>query len=287
MTQRYMAEQDHAEEKQKPPDIERGLLPELPPETIVEDFCQTMKHPQAPRDFTIKIIKKLQKWHLLNSGVIPEQVVDDYEKVKTTMQQAKAKAQERSPQFLAAFSNDPWNYDYGIEGEYSEEELSEKIPRALELKKIINQSLKFIFRAEPASRYLLIVEHHDGRRQVLRITNIDRSIEDINSDIQKAPSIIPKFEAVRFGDGKTGLLIDWVNGKPPITSKEKALCLARSDELLTVPMASYDLWAGNFLISTDVDSTTGQKKFFILTKMPPKLLLKKVTSRLPIKEKNY
>ena len=116
-----------------------------------------------------------------------------------------------------------------------------------------------------------LVIREDGRRQVLRIIDTDRDVDEINQDAKKAPPVITPFEAIKLPDGKTGLLIDWVEGHIPTSSEEEALCLTHAEELLRVPIDSYDLWGGNFLVAENFD---GGKKIYNIDSDIPEAIAK-------------
>lgn len=180
------------------------------------------------------------------------------------MWQAKTAAEQGLLKFLTGFNSDPWNFDGCVEGEYMEAELTDKFPRAEAIQTALDEPLKFLFRAEPGEFYLRLIAREDGRRQVIRIIDTDRTIQEINADAQRAPAIIPRFEAVRLRDNTTALLIQWAEGHMPSTPEEKALCLTHAEELLGVPIDSYDLWAGNFLVSDEIDPTTKEPRVFYI-----------------------
>jgi hypothetical protein len=212
-------------------------------------YCDLMSRKDAPHSFIVNVLNQLKRWKLVDQVDISR--IISYEESDEILSQAKSKAEKEEPEFIQAFNENPWNYNKSVEGEYKPEELSDKFPRAIELQKILPENLHFLFRAEPAASYLHLIIREDGKRQVLIITESDRNIDDINQDAKNAPSIIPKLEAVKFTDGQIGLLIDWIDGHPPTNSEERALCLRRAEDLLQVPMNSYDLWPGNFLIIQD------------------------------------
>lgn len=218
------------------------------PELNAGVFCDLMRHRDAPRSFVANIIGQLQRWKLIAPDFDISQLTT-YEKAREVMWQAKAKAKLAEPEFSTAFRQEPWEFDKSYEGEYAEDEL-DKFPRAAELKQQLG-NVKFVFRAEPGEFYLRLIVREDGRRQVLREVSTERTIEEINADGRNTPSIIPHFEAVKFEDGRVGLLIDWIDGEMPSTQEEKLTCLTHAEELLHVPVSEYDLWAGNFLIAPD------------------------------------
>jgi len=228
----------------------------------VSTFIAIMRHPDAPVAFNREVASQLQRWHLLDEGV-DEESYGNYERFRELMWSARDKAKEvddTDEDYIRAFAKEPWSFDKSIEGEYGDEEL-EKFPRAKELKNLLGDKTKFLFRAEPGQFYLRLLVREDGRRQILRTVDTDRSTEQINADTDNIPDVIPHFEAVRFSDGKTGLLIDWIEGELPLGENEKALCLIHAEELLTVPMDSYDLWAGNFVIAQVPDGD--RKPYYI------------------------
>lgn len=247
----------------------------LTPNDKAKTFCQIMRHPDAPSSFNTQVLQRLKKWGLLAEDIDPATVVGNYEEFRKLMWQAEAAAEQGSSKFIEAFNNDPWNFDGCVEGEYTETELNDKFPRAIELRTVIGEPLRFFFRAEPGKFYLRLVTREDGRRQVLRIVDTNRTVEEINADAQIAPTIIPRFEAVKLKDNRTGLLIQWVDGHMPFTPEEKALCLTHAEELLDVPIDSYDLWAGNFLVSEHVDPTTNEPRVFYIDKDIPETIAQK------------
>jgi len=236
-------------------------------------FCQIMCHQDAPASFNTKVLKRLKRWGLLAEDIDPAVVVGNYEEFRKLMWQAKAAAEKGSLKFIEAFNTDPWNFDGCVEGEYAEAELADKFPIAASLQTALqDEQLRFLFRAEPGEFYLRLVTREDGKRQVIRMVDTDRTIEEINADAQRAPSIIPKFEAVRLQDDRTALLIQWADGHMPSTPEEIALCLTHAEELLGVPIDSYDLWAGNFLVSEEVDPTTKEPKVFYIDRDIPETI---------------
>ncbi len=211
-------------------------------------FCSLMHHRDAPRSFVTNIVEQLQRWRLISPDLdmtkltTPEEVLD-------IMLQAKAKAKLGEVKFLSAFQAEPWQFDRSYEGEYTEDEL-DKFPRADELRQQLGK-IKFVFRAQPGGDYLKLIVREDGRRQVLHEVSTQRTIEQINDDGRNTPAVVPRFEAVKFGDGKIGLLIDWIDGQIPSTRDEKLSCLAQAEGLLDVAVDEYDLWGGNFRITSD------------------------------------
>lgn len=254
--------------------VERKKIPfEFSEGDKASTFCEIMRHPDAPASFNTQLIKQVKEWGLVDLNVNPP--VNDYKEVRKVLWDADAEAQKNSPQFVKAFRENPWNFDWCVEGEYAEEELADHFPMALELKKLLPDNPKFSFRAEPAQSYLQLITREDGRRQVIRMAETSRDVEVVNEDARKAPSIIPPFEAVKLSDGKTALLIQWIEGHMPHTSEEEMLCLTRAEQLLEVPINSYDLWAGNFLISDQVDANTGQHKVFYIDRDIPETIAEK------------
>ncbi len=225
---------------------------EVSPADKASTFIFIMHHRNAPESFNRSVVSQLQRWHLIGDSV-EDEVYRDYEKfIKLTLS-VREKVKNVGyidTDFIKAFNKEPWNFDKKVEGEYTDEELL-KFPRAGELKSILGSKTKFLFRAEPGMSYVKLVVREDGRRQVFRTVDTKRSIDQINFDAKVAPDIIPRFEAIRFDDGKTGLLINWIDGEMPSGQDEKALCLNQAEQLLPVPMPSYDLWAGNFVIFID------------------------------------
>lgn len=240
--------------------VERKLVPlRFSQADKASTFITIMRHPDAPEAFNRNVVSQLQRWHLLEEQ-IDEDIYTDYEEFRKLTWLAEGNVEDGNTDFNIAFAEDPWNFDRSVEGEYGNVEL-EKFPRADELKGILGKKTKFLFRAEPGQFYLRLIVREDGTRQVLRTVDTVRSVEQINSDVSNIPDVIPNFEAVRFSDEKTGLLIDWVEGELPSGEDEKALCLTHAEELLTVPMDSYDLWAGNFVISQN--SEGDRKPYYI------------------------
>lgn len=243
---------------------------EATPGRKAHTFCSLMHHSDAPVSFNRQVVVRLKEWHLIGDDT-PENLGGHAEMIQI-INVAKGRAGQEELDFREAFQRHPWNFDGSVEGQYLEEELADKFPRALELKQMLGERLSFLFRSEPGTFYLRLIVREDGRRQVLRIADSDRSVEAINQDAARAPSIVPNFEAVRFSDGKTGLLIEWIEGHLPTTEEEKALCLERSEELLAVPIDSYDLWAGNFLISEGLDPVSGSPKPYYIDQDIPRAI---------------
>ncbi len=236
-------------------------------------FCQIMRHPDAPASFNTQLIKQVKEWGLVGSDVNP--AVDNYKEVRKVLWKAEEEADKNSPPFIKAFNENPWNFDWCVEGEYTEEELADYFPLAIQLKELLPGNSRFSFRSEPGEFHLQLVTREDGRRQVIRTVDTSRDLEDINEDAKKAPPIIPPFEAVRLSDGKTALLIQWIDGHMPITPGEEMLCLTHAEQLLEVPIDSYDLWAGNFLVSDQIDESTGQPKVFYIDRDIPETIAEK------------
>lgn len=240
-----------------------------------DTFCKIMRHSDAPASFNVQIIQRLKEWKLIDENYDPTGVLGNYEEYRKVIWAAEAEAEKSPLPFIKAFGENPWNFDGCVEGEYTEAELPEHFPRATEIQKILPGDTKFSFRAEPGEFYLRLVIREDGRKQVLRIVNTTRDAEAINADAKQAPSIIPPFEAIKLSDGKTGLLIQWVEGHMPSTPEEKALCLTHAEELLKVPIDSYDLWAGNFLLSDEVDAKSNLPKVYYIDKDIPETIAEK------------
>lgn len=254
--------------------VERKKIPfEFSEGDKASTFCKIMRHPDAPASFNTQLIKQVKEWGLVDLNLNP--LVNDYKEVRKVLWDADAEAQKNSPAFVKAFNENPWNFDWCVEGEYAEEELVDHFPLALELKKLLPDNPRFSFRAEPGEFYLQLVTREDGKRQVIRIVDTPRDVEAINEDAKKAPSIIPPFEAVRLSDGKTALLIQWIEGHMPQTPEEEMLCLTHAEQLLEVPIDSHDLWAGNFLVSDQIDTSIGQPKIFYIDRDIPETIAEK------------
>lgn len=222
-------------------------------------FCRIMRHKDAPTAFNALVITQLLEWKLLEPDEINPQDLDTYETYIQYLIKASQKAKMYQAAFKAAFANNPWSYDKSVEAQYTPAELASKFPTALALKKILNEDLTFLFRAEPARHYLRLIERESGKKQVLRVIQTERSIDEINSDAAKAPEILPRFEAVQLDQERVALLIDWVDGSVPANSEEAELCLSNVSELADVPMTEYDFYGGNFLITTDLSGTKRAK----------------------------
>ena len=70
-------------------------------------------------------------------------------------------------------------------------------------------------------------------------------------------------------------MIQWVEGRKAKTPEEKSLCLKQAEQLLNVPRDSYDLWSGNFLISDQIDTETGEPKVFYIDRDIPETIAEK------------
>ncbi len=248
---------------------------ESTPNSKAKTFCQIMRHPDAPISFNIQVLERVKRWGLLAEDIDPSTIVGNYQEFGRLLWQARTAAEQGSLKFLGGFNSDPWNFDGCVEGEYSAAELTDKFPTAVALQTALGEPVKFVFRAEPGQFYLKLVVREDGRRQVIRMVDTERTIEEINADAQRAPTIVPRFEAIELPDNKTALLIQWVEGHKPSSFAEKAICLTQAEELLGVPIDIYDLWAGNFLISEEVDSATNEPRVFYIDRDIPETIAQK------------
>ncbi len=233
-------------------------------------FCQTVALPDAPVSFNLAVLGKLKSWDLVES--YGHEDANNNAKFRSLLSDARAKAEANSLQFNAAYEADGWNNEDPVDGEFTDTELQSKFPRGLELKSILGTEAKIIFRKFPSEYPLHIVSREDGREQVLRIVDTARTIEEINSDSANTPDIIPRFEALRFADGKTGLLIDWVGGRRPETPEEKGLCVAAAEESLS-KIIEYDrnYWSGNYVISNAKDDLSNPKVFYVDSDIPERI----------------
>lgn len=233
-------------------------------------FCKIMRHPDAPESFNFQVLKQLKGWRLVDPLSNPD--LRNYEEFRKVVWGAETEAEKESPPFVEAFNANPWDFNWCVEGEYLEDELPDRFPTALKIRVALPDNVRFSFRAEPAQFYLRLVTREDGRRQVIRPVDTTRKIDDINEDAKKAPSIVPPFEAVKLEDGRTVLLIQWMEGHMPKTDEERALCLTHAEELLSIPVDSYGLWAGNFLVSDQLDEVTKQPKIFYIDRVIPETI---------------
>lgn len=261
-----------SEAHQESPPVEPRPFFQPSPNDRVKTFCYLMRHKDAPASFNAKVIQQLMGWKIIPEDTDTTQVAGNYQEFLKLSREAEEEAEESLN--FAAFNRDPWNFDKSVEGEYAKEELPDKFPRAIELQSILNEPVHFLFRSEPGQFYLRIIVRADGRRQVLRIIDTDRDINEINADAQKAPAIIPRFEAVRFADNKVGLLIQWIDGRLP-NSEERDTCLIHAEELLEIPIDIYDLWAGNFVVSSEIDPATGQPRIYYIDGDIPEAIAQK------------
>jgi hypothetical protein len=147
---------------------------EVTPERQVKTFCQTMIHPDAPRVVRQEFINLIQGWGVLSS--IPETFdINDYNQVQQC-RFAAIRTIESGTSVGSGFLQRPWNYDFSLQGEYGDDELEGLFPTALQLKSILPENLKFHFRIMPASQSVRLVERENGKIQVVRITQTERSI---------------------------------------------------------------------------------------------------------------
>lgn len=248
------------------PEFESVPLPRTNEQRKAQTYCALMRHKDAPLNFRIQVIRQLQEWQLVNLHTGLEQL-SDYSNFNHIVVQAREKANMGNAEFVNAFNQNPWNFDKSVEGEYGLSELDKLFPRALEINALKGDGLKFLFRSQPGEFYLQLVVTPDGKRFVLRVVDSERTIEQINQDANISPPIIPRFEAMRFSDGKTGLLIEWINGHTP-EPNQRTLCLQYAEQLLQVPIDSYDLWRGNFLVATESDVQYNPRIYYIDNDIP-------------------
>ncbi len=253
---------------------------EAPVSIRARTFCQLMQSQSAPSSFNAQVIKQLKEWKLINSNI--ELPLGNNREVRKVINEAHDEAEKNSPEFIKAFRENPWNFDWSVEGEYQDDELVTLFPIALEIKKILPDNPRVSFRVEPGGYYLKLLTREDGKRQVIRIIDTPRDIAQINYDAKKAPSIIPPFEAIRLSSGEIALLIQWMEGHVPSTNEEEMLCLKSAEQLLKVPIVSYDLWVGNFLVSDQLDAESGKPKIFYIDRDIPQAIAKEGLSwRVP------
>lgn len=229
---------------------------EIAPADKARTYCKLMRAERAPISFNRAVAQQYIEWGLVKPDEISEELVADYRKFRQLSGEVEKRIGSGGAEFLERFNEKPWNFDGCVEGAYERGELAEKFPVALQVGMALGEECRYLFRAEPGVCYLNLVERPDGKRQVLRIIKTDRTVEEINADAAVAPDIIPAFEAVKLPDGTTGLLIEWIDGRMPSTEEEKTLCLIQAEKLLGIPMDSFDVWAGNFLI-VDADEEGG------------------------------
>lgn len=212
-----------------------------------------MNSERAPKSFNEAVAQRFADQGLIQPEEITQEILENNTKFREFCLKVRNNIENAGADFLIKFQKQPQNFDGCIEGFYQEEELDQKFPLAKDIRLRIGDDCRYIFRAEPAGFYLNIVERADGRRQVIRVVDTDRSESQVCIDAAIAPPILPKFEAFRLENGQTALLIDWIDGRKPNTKEEKQKCLTESIWLLVIPLEKYDFWANNFVIQKGTD----------------------------------
>ena len=229
------------------------------PILVASAFLSNLRSVHIDR-FPLALRQKLNKSLCAWLGLDADEEVTLYELIKRTH---KAIDRAKTEDLLGEQSDDTMRMRFRIgknalhfplEAEYAQEELETTFPQALELQEVEGETLRFKMHAHISGDFY-IVERPGGKREVLRIYDQQRSIDDVKTDLSHAPSVLSAMKAHQFKDGSVGVLQDWIDGHHPKTEEEKALCRNASDLLLTVPweieepLTPYDLNVTNFIIA--------------------------------------
>ncbi len=205
---------------------------------------------EAPADFRSKILSLLKEWKLVNVETSEENL--DPASFINVLHGARAIAEQLGADFLIAYSQAEWKHG-SIESRYTDEEANRVIPLIKEVgDRLKNQGEKvsYIWWFSHGNYPLNLVERNDTRRQVFKIVNTDKTADEINQLSKHRPSIIPPFEALKLSDGRTAVLIEWIDGHYPKSLEDMKLIESRLGELCTVPLApnreEFDLNRTNF-----------------------------------------
>lgn len=239
------------------------------PVLIASAFLSNLRSVHIDR-FPLTLRQKLQKsfctWLGLeaNEEVTLQQLIEESDKALDRAKTEDLLGEDSDDTMRLRFRVGKNPLSFPIEAEYAQEELETTFPQGLELQEAEGETLRFKMHAHMSGDFY-IVERPNGKREILRIYDRHRSIDDIKTDLFLVPSVLPTMRAHQFKDSSVGILQDWVNGHHPKTEEEKSLCRDASDSLVTVPweieepLTPYDLNVTNFIIA---ESVTNQPKVY-------------------------
>ena len=142
--------------------------------SMVNHFCIQMKDcDNAPANFYTTVVDRLKNWNLIDE-TIPSTPKDIYE-FSNILNLARTEAAKGSAKFNESFKNNPWKGVETVDASYSNSELKDTFPRGLELREILGEDTQFIYRKLPAEYPLKIVVRKDGKQQVLKVVDSDRT----------------------------------------------------------------------------------------------------------------
>jgi hypothetical protein len=128
-------------------------------------------------------------------------------------------------------------------------------PIIVDISGILDEKIRCFYRLQSAENPLTIIERADGRRQLIRIIETEKTSEEIDLLSIERPEMIPAFEGVKLKDGRTALMISWVEGNPPESTEERQRCADQLPTMNRVPISGYDFgWIGNFVIEQKTGS---------------------------------
>ncbi|MBP7134531.1 hypothetical protein KBA73_04925 [Patescibacteria group bacterium] len=214
-------------------------------------FCAQLIGPYTPEAFRKNALTRLVDWKLLSPDVLQSKATASNEAFKDQVRIARRRAEAEPADFLEAFAKAPWDYDEAPEGKLTAEECAESDVYISELKELLSEPVDVYLSKPSGADFIVVLERADGRRQVLRKVESDRPIEAIQEDARNAPALFPHFEAIRYSNGMTGLLIDFIDGHPPHTPEEKQQCAQQAEDWLKVDYPTFDFNLTNFLMDAE------------------------------------
>ncbi len=211
-------------------------------------FCAQLIGSYTSEAFRKNALTRLVNWKLLPPEVLQSDDAGSNDAFNNQVRIAKRRAEEEPADFLEAFAKAPWDFDEAPEGKLTAEECAESEVYISELRELLPEPVDVYLSKPPGADFIVILERADGRRQVLRKVESDRPIEVIQADARNAPALFPHFEAIRYSNGVTGLLIDFIDGHSPRTPEEKQRCAQQAEDWLKINYPTFDFNLTNFLI---------------------------------------
>jgi hypothetical protein len=214
---------------------------------------------QFPQAFSANLLQTLSSWVNIGQATSLEQlIIIASHQIQSALTEEIISGAESQATLELRYRASRTSLSFPLEAGYSFEELSQIVPFALELTEVAGKTAQFKLYLHNTG-YFYIVEHQDGKREVLRLFNTDRPDSQITADLATAPSALPAMRYHRFTDGMLGVLQEWVQGHQPETKEERTMCRSAAASLLTIPWEAehpntpYDFNPTNFLVSAGIN----------------------------------
>lgn len=218
----------------------------LSPNVEAQGFIESVWMPNLPQEMKKWVLGQLVHWRLISQ---PTDFSDD------TYLKLLAEANKKLQTDEIVLSGLP-GYEERHEVEYTEDEKKLE-PIFSHLENSLAEKLTFKLYFESIN-FTFIVIRENGTRQVMRITQLQRPLDQIVADIQKVGDLFPPIQLVPLGDGETAVLVDWVEGHMPLNEEERQRCLQAAAPLSKLKRAAagtrdwimeLDLNNSNFVIT--------------------------------------